>query len=233
MIAVTSFASGPSGLSRTVVAGRARVKEGCPPNSVEFVRSYPPTLHMMRAGQAAWPVRASRYRCCPPYVVRSSRPATIARLGDDVGVCGPPDDLIRRRRRAIVSTSVWRMHVVEPRRGEDGQRRACRSGDASAARRCGSSAYRTKPYLTSSSPVRVPEDALRLVEDDRREARRPGAGRTLDAQLGAAQPVRVADRPAGRGRAACPLPRRRRRPRRRGRCRPSDSARRGRPGTGR
>ena len=55
-----------------------------------------------------------------------------------------------------------------------------------------------EPVGDDQQPVGVPVQRPRLVVDERREARRPGAARALEAQLGAAQRLGIG------GGDACP-----------------------------
>ena len=93
--------------------------------------------------------------------------------------------------RANVSTSAWTRTWAsrdEPRRATSGVAERC-SQRGSPVR--GLEPVGVEPVGDDQQAGRVPEEAARLVVDERGEAGRPRAARSLEAQLGAAQRVRV------------------------------------------
>ena len=144
-----------------------------------------------------WPRRS--LRTVPRLRIQYQVPAGIAvqheLAPDEVGI---DDNIVVRRSPGNYALCVksGRLelaldHAMLKRRraehGHDGRARAMAPCQLTSAR---AQRVHPKAVLHQQQAGRVPQGALRLVVDERGEARRPRAERTLDVQLGATQPVR-------------------------------------------
>ena len=191
---------GPSGLPRTLGGRQVSGQPGCPPfgrRSVELSTVRPHAAARLAASRQRSRVSRSSGRSpgrarvtWPSKLVRTSRPPTSS-AAVTTSEWATRQATAPSGSMANVSSSAWTRTCAsrdEPSSATIGVAERC-SQRSDAGR--GLEPVGVEAVADDQQTRRIPVQGPRLVVDERREADGPGAARTLEPELGAAQRLRI------------------------------------------